>query len=238
MNRLRAWRRYFVRPLVIALIPIGAFVALRYGTGNQGTMIAGSWYRSAQLSARGLERAIRDRKPRTILNLRGANPDQPWYRAERAQAAAQQVVLIDVPLASDHWLSRAQAAALVDVLDTAERPVLVHCEWGAERTGLIAAWAVLLDPAGSLEQAQDQFSLYYMFLPLKDGRTMRGHLDQYASWLAERGLSHHPDRFRSWVKSDYQPGWPSREDWPYDPYPLAVVVRPEATPELARRGQP
>ena len=46
---------------------------------------------------------------------------------------------------------------------------------------------------------------------------MAEHLDQYESWLREEGLVHSPANFHRWVDAGFQPGRPSREDWPYRP---------------------
>ncbi|HEX8203116.1 MAG TPA: tyrosine-protein phosphatase [Isosphaeraceae bacterium] len=185
-------------------------------------------YRSAQLSPGALARILRDHHIRTVLNLRGANPEQGWYRAERAATLAAGATQVDVPMSSDQWLAHDQARTLVRVLDTGAYPLLIHCEWGAERTGLVAAIATLLRPGSTLADAKAQFSAYYLFVPVQDGRVMAGHLDGYEAWLRRRRLPHAPDRFRLWLAEAYRPGSPSREFWPYNPYPLVVVTRPRA----------
>jgi hypothetical protein len=129
-------------------------------------------------------------------------------------------------MASDQWLTRDQARVLLDLLQTCERPVLIHCQWGAERTGLASAFVELLRPGGSLESARAQFTPYYLFLPVKDGLVMQAHVERYAAWLEAEGVAHTPARFRRWLTERYEPGSPSREEWPYDPYPLVVVSRP------------
>lgn len=221
--RVRVW---VIRAITgLAIVP-ALFVLGRWFTGNLGTVIPGEVYRSSQLSSSGLTRVLTDRQIRTVLNLRGPNPEQPWYVDERAATLAAGATQVDVAMASDLWLTRDQARMLLDLLDRCERPMLIHCQWGAERTGLVAAWVELLRPGGSLEAARRQFAPYYLYLPIKDGLVMRAHIEQYAGWLREGGFTHTPDRFRQWVRTEYDPGSPSREEWPYDPYPLAVVTRP------------
>ena len=163
-----------------------------------------------------------------MLNLRGSNPDQGWYRSERAATLAAGATQVDVPISSDQWLSRDQARTLLQVLDTSAYPLLIHCEWGAERTGLVSALATLLRPGSSLAEARAQFSLAYLFLPTRDGRVMAGHLDGYEAWLRKHRLTHTPARLRRWLAEVYRPGHPSREHWPSNPYPLVVVTRPRA----------
>jgi protein tyrosine phosphatase (PTP) superfamily phosphohydrolase (DUF442 family) len=226
MRRAR-WRRV-ARPVAAVLLAALAIVGWRWGTGNFGVVEPGRIYRSAQLGPGALAQILRDRRIKTVLNLRGSNPDQAWYRAERAATLAAGATQVDVPMSSDQWLARDQARTLLEVLDSGAYPLLIHCEWGAERTGLVAAIATLLRPGASLADARAQFSPYFLFLPIRDGRVMAGHLDAYEAWLRQNRVAHTPGRFRLWLAQDYRPGSPSREYWPYNPYPLVVVSRPQA----------
>ncbi len=210
--------------LLLIGLATGLPVAYRRSTGNFGTVEPGRFYRSAQLDADGLRRVIREHTVKTVLNLRGPNPEQAWYRDEVAAATGAGATLIDLPMASDQWLSREQARTLLEVLDHCETPVLIHCEFGAERTGLVSAIIELLEPGRTIEEARSQFSIRYLFLPIKDGLVMRGHLDRYEAWLRERGVAHEPERFREWLVGTYRPGMPSREYWPCNPYPRKVVT--------------
>jgi protein tyrosine phosphatase (PTP) superfamily phosphohydrolase (DUF442 family) len=203
------------------------FLGARLWENNSGTVVPGRIYRSAQMPASDLARAIRGQHIRTVLNLRGPNPQQTWYRSEREATLAAGASHVDFQMASNLWLSRAQAKTLLDVLDRCDYPILVHCQWGAERTGLVSAVTELLRPGGSLASARRQFSAYYLYVPAGDGVVMEGHLDRYERWLHSQRLEHSPARFRHWLADVYQPGHPSRDDWPFDPYPLVIVSRPE-----------
>jgi protein tyrosine phosphatase (PTP) superfamily phosphohydrolase (DUF442 family) len=217
--------RAIVVAMGIVLLSGGLWVGWRRGTGNTGTIEAGRIYRSAQLDAKGLKRLIRERGIKTVLNLRGPNPDEAWYREELSATIGTGATQVDLPLASDQWLSREQVETLLEVLDGCKYPILIHCEFGAERTGLVAALATLLRPGSNLAGARAQFALGYLFLPVADGRVMVGHLDAYERWLRERGAVHSPERLRTWLARDYRPGDPSREYWPCNPYPRKVVTR-------------
>lgn len=223
---------------------VGLPVAYRRSTGNFGAVEPGRIYRSAQLDPGGLRRIIREHGIKTVLNLRGPNPDQAWYQGEVEAATDAGATLIDLPMSSDQWLSREQARTLLDVLDHCEQPVLFHCEFGAERTGLVAAIVELLEPGRTLEDARSQFSIRYLFLPIRDGLVMRGHLDRYESWLRQQGINHSPERFRHWIAGSYRPGTPSREYWPCNPYPCKVVTtpgqdgQPRSVPEISVNACP
>lgn len=227
-SRSRSIAGRVVRLAVVLVIPALVFVAWDQANHNFGQVRPGQVYRSGQMPASALAQTIRERQIKTVLNLRGPNPSESWYRDELATTLEQGSTHIDVAMSSCLWMSRAQLRALVATFEKAEYPLLIHCAWGSERTGLASAFAELLRPGSTLYDARAQFSIRYLFVPINDGRVMAEHLDQYQSWLRKRGLEHTSVHFHRWVDVGFQPGRPSREDWPYDPYPLVVVNRPEA----------
>jgi protein tyrosine phosphatase (PTP) superfamily phosphohydrolase (DUF442 family) len=231
---IRARLRKAAAALILVIAPPSGYFAYRVATGNFGVVEPGRIYRAAQMNAGQLTRTIRDQGIRTVINLRGRNPTNAWYNDELDATLKAGATHIDLPMASDQWLARSQIRTLVETLDTSEYPVLIHCQFGAERTGLVSAYSVLLRPGGTMEEARGQFSAAYMFLPIKDGATMIAQVDAYASWLDGRGLAHTPGHFRRWLAVDYRPGTPSREFWPYDPYPLRVVIWPEGAGPYAK----
>jgi protein tyrosine phosphatase (PTP) superfamily phosphohydrolase (DUF442 family) len=184
--------------------------------------------RAAQMSSGKLTETLREHGVRTVLNLRGANPDKGWYRAERDATLAAGATQVDVSLSSCIWMSRVQLRTIVEALDEMEYPVLVHCAWGSERTGLVAAIAELLREGSTLDDARAQFTIRHLYIPAGDGKIMAELVDQYEAWLRAGGTAHSPATFRRWAESGYRPQHPSREEWPYDPYPLIVVTPPPA----------
>lgn len=175
-----------------------------------------------------LARTVHDRGIKTVLNLRGLNAHEAWYRAERDATLAAGATQVDVSLSSCVWMSREQLLTLIDILDTSQYPILIHCEWGAERTGVVSAFVELLREGSTIDDARNQFALKYLYLPIGDGAIMGEMVEQYDYWLRMRELEHRPEIFRRWAASGYQPISPSREDWPWDPYPLVVITRPDA----------
>ena len=95
-------------------------------------------YRSGQLSARRLDEAIRTEKIKTVVNLRGFRPEEPWYREESETCRRNGVDLVDItldPLQPD----RAEMIRLLDTFHTANRPILVHSWSPKGSVGLAAA---------------------------------------------------------------------------------------------------
>jgi protein tyrosine phosphatase (PTP) superfamily phosphohydrolase (DUF442 family) len=192
---------------------------------NFGTVKPGDLYRSGQMTGRSLARTLKEHGIRTVLNLRGSHPESSWYVDERRTTLEAGATQVDIALSSCEWMSKAQARALLEVLETADRPILVHCFHGSERTGMVAAFAELLRPGSTLQDAEAQFTPLHMYFGLGDGVVTRQHLELYESWLKGQKLEHTPDYFRRWLGAEYQPGEPGRERWNYDPYPLVVQTR-------------
>jgi hypothetical protein len=212
------------------MLAVLGLVAWDLANHNFGEVQPRRVYRSGQMPASSLAQVLRDHQIKTVLNLRGANPSRPWYQTELSTTLAARATHIDIAMSSCLWMSRTQLRAVVDTLDSAEYPLLIHCEWGSERTGLVSAFAELLRPGGSMEDARAQFSIRYLFVRINDGKVMADHLDQYENWLRTNRLEHNPANFRHWAAKGFRPCLPSREQWPYDPYPLVVVNRPRSQP--------
>jgi hypothetical protein len=211
--------------LLVLAAPVG-WIVWNQAHHNFAVLQPGRIYRSGQMPAPALRRTIQAHGIKTVLNLRGPNPAESWYRQERETTLASGATQIDLPMSSCVWMSRLQLRELIGVLQRCEYPLLIHCAWGSERTGLVSAIAALLRPGSTLQEARDQFSLRFLFVPLGDGKIMSEMLDRYESWLRANRLEHRPETFRTWAIRHYVPGTPNREQWPYDPYPLVVITRP------------
>jgi len=143
---------------------------------------------------------------RTLINLRGENPDSGWWHVERNTAQRLGIIHIDVKLSSRNLPSRVNLTALMDAFGIAQTPLLIKCSGGQDRTGLAAAMFILLrGGAGALAMAESQFALWpYLHRPRKNQRWLR-HFPAYA--VSEANGMSIPD----WVRSNYRPehfaGW-------------------------------
>ena len=151
--------------LALLMLAVGWFGGL-YASGNYHEVIAGEYYRSGQLSAEELaDRMSRD-GIRSVVNLRGPQSGKPWYDAELAATQAAGVAHYDIALRSSKSMDEAQAAQLMAILKEAPKPVLVHCEGGADRTGL--ATALYLAANGrALDKAAGALSMRYGFVGIE-----------------------------------------------------------------------
>lgn len=101
---------------------------------------------------------------KAILNLRDESKGD-WYREEKAAADALGIKLVDYPLSSAQELSVEQAEQLAMLMKDLPKPFLIHCEHGANRTGL--ASAIYLDAVAKKGDrvAERQLSPFYGHVP-------------------------------------------------------------------------
>jgi hypothetical protein len=192
--------------LGVLVVGLGLYAGYVLVGPNFHTVIPGALYRCAQPSAAGLERLVRRYGIRTVINLRGCCDPLPFYLDECRVANRLNLSQEDVGLSANRLPSPQALRQLVDILDASQYPVLLHCNKGADRSGLASAAALLLLTDTPLEKARAQVGPRYGHLPL--GRTV--HIDRffdlYQEWLAGQGLAHSPAAFRRWALEDYCPG--------------------------------
>lgn len=145
-----------------AMVAVGAtYLGLQYLGGNFHTVVAGELYRSGQPTPGRLRHYVREAGIRTVINLRGRNAGTAWYDAEIAESARLGITHVDFAMSASRQLTGLQADALVQVLRNAEKPILIHCEGGADRSGLAAALYLAAISKASEAQAESQMSLRF-----------------------------------------------------------------------------
>ncbi|HZJ12795.1 MAG TPA: tyrosine protein phosphatase [Methyloceanibacter sp.] len=158
-------RKRIVRTLLGVLGAIGVYALYIVATNNFHTVVPGEFYRSAQPSGAQVAKYHERYGIKTILNLRGPHPELEWYREEKADADANGIRLIDYPLSSGRDVSGVKLDELLDVLSTAERPILVHCLSGADRSGIVSAFYVAGVAGGSEFYAELQLTPLFGHMP-------------------------------------------------------------------------
>jgi len=112
-------------------------------------------YRGPQMHEDLLARTMESHQIRSVLCLRGSSRST---RATERAALGTGAVFWNVPMSATNWPSPQTLLALWDFADRAERPLLMHCRAGVDRTGLASA-IVLLHDTGDLEAARGQLDL-------------------------------------------------------------------------------
>lgn len=139
----------------------GAYAGYLQLSGNFHPVIDGQLYRSAQPTADELAAYVRAHGIKTVINLRGAHPGTPWYDDEVAMAGGLGVKHIDFGLFASKVVSAQKIDQLVAMMETAPKPILIHCQAGADRSGLVSALYMRKIAGMDERQAEGQLSFYY-----------------------------------------------------------------------------
>ena len=175
-------------------------------------VIESSIYRSAQLSDKALETIIKEKGIRTIINLRGKDADSSWYAAESRMAGDMNVKLFDIRLLSDELPRYRKLAAILSILQNAEKPLLIHCKRGADRTGLVSALALVLEQDPPLSEINKQFSVLYGVLPFYRSAGP-AFFSLYEQWLNKTGKMHNKATLLEWIRHGYKDRFGNLEFW-------------------------
>ncbi len=77
---------------------------------------------------------------RTVFNLRGEHPGRDWYDEEELGVAAIGARWLHLGISGRKALKPEELTVILDVLeDPTAWPILIHCQGGVHRTGLVAA---------------------------------------------------------------------------------------------------
>jgi len=181
----------------VSLIVVLAVVTCSLSSDNIHTVIPGQVYRSAQLEASTLKDFIKDKHLQSVFNLRGLWKHNEWYQQETALTKQVGIPQYDIKLHADNFPKPRKLKQLVNLLQTAPRPLLLHCRRGADRTSLASAIAIILKGEPSLAVAEKQISWRYGVVKRKS----IGYLvfNRYKTWLHAQHKQHSKQNFLSWV---------------------------------------
>jgi protein tyrosine/serine phosphatase len=107
-----------------------------------------------------------------VINLRGANPGKAWYENELAATKAAGAGHIDLRMSASHIPTAAKLHEIRSVLAETPRPILIHCQGGADRSGLVAALYELWIAHRPASVAGEQLSFAYGHFPWLGSRTI------------------------------------------------------------------
>ena len=149
----------------------------------------GAAYRSAQLDSTTMRLVLDEYDIRTVINLRGENPDRVWYVRERDAVNAAGATLVDIAMSAHSLPPQENLLALYDTFQAAEYPILIHCQAGADRTGAAAAIWLMVMRGASREDALWQLSPLF------------GHITAAAPEMDELAEMFEPSR--EWILEEY-----------------------------------
>jgi protein tyrosine/serine phosphatase len=156
----RSKTRITATAIALVLGSLAAYAGVLQLYGNFHTVIAGELYRSAQPTSAQLERYVRDHGIETVINLRGENTAD-WYKQEIATSEKLGVKRIDFRMSASEELNPERAAELVALMKSAPKPILIHCQAGADRSGLASALYSRWVAQKGENFAEGQLSFFY-----------------------------------------------------------------------------
>lgn len=110
---------------------------------NVHEVAPGKLYRSALMSRASLERLIEREHIASVVSLRPADEKDADFAAEVALLQARGIDLTKIPISAIKLPKPARLAQLIERFDNGPYPMLVHCEEGADRSGLASViWLV------------------------------------------------------------------------------------------------
>jgi len=155
------------------------------GYSNFHEVTPGVLYRSRQLSGSQFDHFIKKYKIKTVINLRGASPKAKWYLEEMKFMKKDSVSHLDIHLSAVRYVPPQKVDSIMVIAASSPKPILVHCQGGADRSGLFcAAWKLRFEQA-SVESASHQLSFIYGHIPFFRNRTevMDSSFYNYAGFL-------------------------------------------------------
>jgi peptidoglycan/LPS O-acetylase OafA/YrhL len=179
------------------------FVGAIMTRNNLYAVVENEVYRSGAPKPKRLAQMIDQLGLKTVVSVQGGVMEYPWFVNELSVCQQHGAELHSVDFPDDNLPPRETILQLCDILETAPRPILLHGRFGIQRAGIASAIAEMhrgVDPLTALRQ----FDRKYVNL---DRTPYRGTklINEYASWLADRGETHSFARFRHWVATDYRP---------------------------------
>lgn len=102
---------------------------------------------------------------KTMINLRGGQPDEGWYRREIAACERNNVIHHDLSWSMSKIPTPESLVQLIDWINTEPRPILVHCQGGVHRAAVASAVYRLLR-GDSVEEAREELGVFFMDAPI------------------------------------------------------------------------
>ncbi|MDX4073927.1 protein tyrosine phosphatase [Ochrobactrum soli] len=140
---------------------LGGYLYTIQYNGNVHEIVPGEAYRSNQPDPARIAKLQKAYGIKTIINLRGPEPGADWYDDEINASQALGIQHVDFEMSSSKRLSPQRAQELITLMQNAEKPILIHCKAGADRTGLAAALYVAAISKGGERKAEGQMSIAY-----------------------------------------------------------------------------
>ena len=96
--------------------------------------------------------------------------------------------------------------------ETSEKPILIHCRRGSDRSGMVSALALAIENDPPLSELKKQFSFRYGVFPFY--RSIGPYFfSKYEQWLAGSKKMHSKDTLLYWINHEYHDSYRNQEFW-------------------------
>jgi protein tyrosine/serine phosphatase len=168
---MRSARRKYVLPLIPIILALSLFIAVSQ-YHNFHVVTDSVVYRSKQLNQQSFAFYINKFKIKSVLNLRGVRKSSGWYQDEIDVMKQYGVEHFDYRLSAIRDVDRVTLDNIMEIIRNAPKPILIHCEGGADRTGLVCAVWKYHEEQENPDVAVKQLSLLYGHIPYFGNRTI------------------------------------------------------------------
>ena len=200
-NRQRRRGRWLVTAALVLILVI--VVSWLLTSRRVFHVVPGEVLRSRQLDPEELRKVIRDEHLQTVISLRSDQSLQ-WLHAEREVCSNLGVYHAALRFSPDEWPARHEVRRLLELLETAKTPILLHCYRGVDRAGWASAMTLVLT-GKPLDEAMIQLSPRYGHVCDRDTCPLHFFFNSYREHLTRRALAGGGEDFRLWVTEDYCP---------------------------------
>lgn len=168
---------------------------LRRHWSNMDQVAPGVWRSNQPTHARFV--ALKAMGFRSVLNLRGPGRTPAFlFACESCEALG--LKLVAVALQARRAPRREQVLALFEAFRTLERPFLMHCKSGADRTGFASALYLLAHEGATLAEARRHLSFRYLHVRVSRTGILDHVLDLYEARLARGAIG-----IEEWFATEY-----------------------------------
>ncbi len=150
-NRCHFWKNSLILFIVILLYPLRSAPAVKIRTETLDNLyrVSPQVYRSEQPSGAAFQ-FLKSLGIKSVLNLRE-------YFDDCDETEGTGLILYHYPLATGK-VKEAQVVEILNIIKRAEKPVLIHCLHGSDRTGVVCAAYRILFEQWTKEDAIREFT--------------------------------------------------------------------------------
>jgi protein tyrosine/serine phosphatase len=187
--------------LTLLTVLIGVLLAYDgytiFYNANFRTIVSGEAYRSGQMDAAQLSRVIQEYHIKSIIDL-SATDAPALYQREIETAKRLRVQHYDFSISATNEITVPQMDEIIRILREAPKPVLIHCQGGSDRSGLVSALYCLTLKGETPAQADRELSVWY------------GHVSLSKTIAMDHSYWHYVSNYMARAKPNLQPDAGSR----------------------------